>query len=358
VRLLGAIFAALGWLLATAAAALAISAPIHIHGTGGEGVFIRPTPDTSHPAIGWMPEGASPDFHCFAWGQNIGGVPIWFNVTYNGVTGYYASFYDDSSYHSNEELTAKYGVPLCGAAAPAPPPSAPAPPAPGSAPGAGAPPPPAPLAIYFSPYNKNDQNGKFELNDGATTSVYRKDWETYCESKTHKEEPGRAYSAANGESFGRPIVTLAGWSAGKIGVIDYLKYATKAQRQQINYAIMIDPGNFGEMTCDRKRGAGDVLVDWLTDNPGAHLVIISGNLSQQQDSKGIQESYFNALRRRSPKLSPRVLICNYSLDHEPAYFAAKYWIQHQIGSTRNACPRLLVSGRWVDETAGWHPINN
>jgi hypothetical protein len=78
-----------------------------------------------------MPEGASPDYHCFAWGQNINGVPIWFFVTYNGVTGFYASYFDDSSYHSNEELTAKYGVPLCGSSPP-PPPSQPAPaPAPG-----------------------------------------------------------------------------------------------------------------------------------------------------------------------------------------------------------------------------------
>ena len=121
-----AIAVALLWLLVSTTSASATSAPIHIANTGGEGVFIRPEPNTSHPAVGWMPEGASPDYHCFVWGQNINGVPIWFNVTYNGVTGYYASYYDDSSYHSNEELTAKYGVPLCGSAAPAPPPQAPA----------------------------------------------------------------------------------------------------------------------------------------------------------------------------------------------------------------------------------------
>jgi hypothetical protein len=118
-------FLALAWLLLAATSALAISAPIHIANTGGEGVFIRPEPNTSRPAVGWMPEGASPDYHCFVWGQNINGVPIWFNVTYNGVTGYYASYYDDSSYHSNEELTAKYGVPLCGQAPPAPAPTPP-----------------------------------------------------------------------------------------------------------------------------------------------------------------------------------------------------------------------------------------
>jgi hypothetical protein len=128
---------ALVCLLISATGASAISAPIHIHGTDGEGVFIRPEPNTSQTAIGWMPEGASPDYHCFVWGQNINGVPIWFNVTYNGVTGYYASYYDDSSYHSNEELTAKYGIPLCGSS---PPPTSPTPSSP--------PPAPAPAAAH------------------------------------------------------------------------------------------------------------------------------------------------------------------------------------------------------------------
>jgi hypothetical protein len=114
-------------LLSLASTAAAIPAPIHISGTAGEGVYIRPSPDTSRPPLGWMPEGASPDYNCFAWGQNVNGVPIWFNVNYGGVTGYYSSFFDDSSYHSNEELTAKYGVPLCGASSPAAPPQAPTP---------------------------------------------------------------------------------------------------------------------------------------------------------------------------------------------------------------------------------------
>jgi hypothetical protein len=138
VALLGMVLA-----LTYAADAAAISVPIHISGTGGEGVFIRPEPNTSHPATGWMPEGASPDYHCFVWGQNINGVPIWFNVTYNGVTGYYASYYDDSSYHSNEELTAKYGIPLCGSAAPSPSSPAPAP----------APPPPSGGGSVYSIMN-------------------------------------------------------------------------------------------------------------------------------------------------------------------------------------------------------------
>jgi hypothetical protein len=133
--------------LAYAAGASAISAPIHIAGTGGQGVFIRPTPDTSQPAIGWMAEGTSPDYHCFTYGQMIGNVNVWFNVTNSGITGYYASYYDDSSYHSEAELTAKYGIPKCGAPAPSPPPPAPTPPPPSPAP----PPAPGPAGTLVFP---------------------------------------------------------------------------------------------------------------------------------------------------------------------------------------------------------------
>jgi uncharacterized protein YraI len=124
-----------------APSARATSAPIHITET----VNIRPGPSTaSGNPLGAIPTGASPDYYCFVWGQDINGVPIWFNVTYNGITGYYASYYDDSSYHSNEELTAKYGVPLCGAATPQPA-AAPSPtgePSPGSSSPSSSPSPP------------------------------------------------------------------------------------------------------------------------------------------------------------------------------------------------------------------------
>jgi hypothetical protein len=106
--------------LVLAGTASAVSAPIQIANTGGEGVLIRAEPNTSSTRLGWMPEGASPDYNCFVWGQDINGVPIWFNVNYSGITGYYASYYDNSSYKSNEELTTEYGVPLCGAATPSP----------------------------------------------------------------------------------------------------------------------------------------------------------------------------------------------------------------------------------------------
>ena len=104
--------------------AWASSAPIHIAGTGGQGVYIRQGPGTSYPTLGLIPEGASPDFSCYSYGQMVGNVDVWFSVSYKGASGYYASYYDDSSYSSAANLTAKYGIPQCGQAAS--PPSAPA----------------------------------------------------------------------------------------------------------------------------------------------------------------------------------------------------------------------------------------
>ncbi len=97
----------------------AIAAPIKISGTGGTGVNIRSTPDTSKPSLGKIPEGASPRFLCFTHGQWIGGVNVWFRVKYSGITGYYASYYDNSTYSSDANLIGKYGIPKCTSASPA-----------------------------------------------------------------------------------------------------------------------------------------------------------------------------------------------------------------------------------------------
>jgi hypothetical protein len=101
----------LGW----AGNAWAISAPIQIAGTEGEGVLIHSEPNQASTRLGWIAEGASPEFSCFVHGQTVGTVSVWFYVTHEGITGYYPSFYDNSSYKNDTELTEKYGVPACGA---------------------------------------------------------------------------------------------------------------------------------------------------------------------------------------------------------------------------------------------------
>jgi uncharacterized protein YraI len=92
----------------------AMSAPIQIT----QDVNLRGGPSAATARVGGIYAGASPDFHCWTQGQNIGGVDVWFNVTYNGATGFYASYYDNSSYATDAQITPKYGIPQCGAAAP------------------------------------------------------------------------------------------------------------------------------------------------------------------------------------------------------------------------------------------------
>jgi len=97
-------------LVAHVAPALASSAPIHVT----DNVNLRSGPSTSSARVGGIYRGASPDFHCWTQGQTINGLDVWFNVTYNGGTGFYASYYDDSHYTTDSQITSKYRIPMCG----------------------------------------------------------------------------------------------------------------------------------------------------------------------------------------------------------------------------------------------------
>lgn len=106
----------------------ATAAPvIHVAGTDGQGVIIRGEPNRSSARLGWVGEGQVPQRHCATIGESVGNVSVWFYVTDDGISGYIPSYYDDSSYSSLADLTAKYGIPECGSTAPAaePVPSAP-----------------------------------------------------------------------------------------------------------------------------------------------------------------------------------------------------------------------------------------
>ena len=116
-------------LLVGAAPAGAMSAPIHTT----DWVNIRPGPSVgSGSPLGAIPPGVSPDFNCWTQGQNINGVDVWFNANYNGHTGYYASYYDDSHYATDYQITPKYGIPQCPAGGSTPPPGNPPPPSGGT----------------------------------------------------------------------------------------------------------------------------------------------------------------------------------------------------------------------------------
>jgi hypothetical protein len=144
----------------------------------------------------------------------------------------------------------------------------------------------------------------------------------------------------------------------------YLARATAQDLRDLDYVLLIDPGQYagGQMSCDMQLNAGSLLAIWLATNPSAHLVVISGSqVTQQDNSKGIQQIYFNPIRAASTArnhLRGRVLTCNYSIKHDPeALYASQYWIAHQIGSSTGSCPVLNYRGvkYYPPKYGGWHP---
>jgi hypothetical protein len=101
----------------SAAPAQASTQPIHIVGTGGIGVKLRAGPSTAYAQVGGLPEGASPDYICYARGQNLGGTNVWFKVSWRGVVGYYTSLYDDVPLAKQSNLEGWYHIPQCGTGA-------------------------------------------------------------------------------------------------------------------------------------------------------------------------------------------------------------------------------------------------
>jgi hypothetical protein len=208
-----------------------------------------------------------------------------------------------------------------------------------------------PQDIYYSPYDK----GSHELSDQSVKTVYENQFATNCKS------PHPSMNAALALANKAPIGTLAGWSKGRVGVMSYLDLASDRQLDQLEYVLLIDPGTYDELTCDRKLEAGWHLAQWLAKNSSAHLVVISTTeISQKENSKGIQESYFNAIRKQSTtanNLRGRVLTCNYAMSHQAAFATGQYWIAHRIGTSTKSCPWLTGSGETYKPQfgAGWHP---
>ncbi len=58
-----------------------------------------------------MPTGTSPTFNCWTTGPVVGYVNVWFSITWSGISGYYASYYDDSHYPTDSDITSIYGIP-------------------------------------------------------------------------------------------------------------------------------------------------------------------------------------------------------------------------------------------------------
>lgn len=296
-----------------ASSASAMPADIRIHGTAPEGyVNIRSAPNTSGAPIGRIPEGASPDYECFTYGESIGGVPVWFLVNY-GARGYYASYYDDSSYRTDAELTGKYGIPKCGAAPAA---------------GQSTQPPPTPAngSIFYAGDTGGTGDG-YGYVRSASVKRYKREW--YRSGCSANVTPGNYGDVIDG----RRITTLAGFSSGRLGTLYYLRNSP-SRGANVTRIVIFDPGNQSDLSGPCDRNASATLADWLRRVPSGKLIILAGKRTAESRHKGIQDVYF-APRIRGTSLAQRVIVCNLN-GWSHADVIKGY--QHFIGSPPDRCP--------------------
>lgn len=302
--------------------AQAAPANIHISGTGGDGVLMHSEPTVGSTRTGWLGERASPDYTCFTYGDTVGNVNVWFLVTNaGGATGYYPSYYDDSSYSSEAELTSRYGVPRCGNTSPSPPPPPPPPP------------PPAKVPVFFEPETRTGVS--------ASPAGYEIPYSAWKGCGT------TAASIAVKTRLGnRTTSTLAGWSIGRLGPV-YLLSQSDTYRASTRLVVLVDPGQRSEMnaqnTCEKNAGA--TLGYWLSTHADNRLVIIAGSATAKDGGRGLRDFYLNGIRDKG--MSSRTAVCNApGVSHDDT---VRRWINDTrtgyITNPRSTCPYGVSTSR-------------
>lgn len=76
-------------------------------------VNLRTGPGTQYGILDVVPTGSSPIYKCWAPGEEINRVDVWFQVSWGDNVGYISSYFDDSSYANDSDITGRYGIPPC-----------------------------------------------------------------------------------------------------------------------------------------------------------------------------------------------------------------------------------------------------
>jgi hypothetical protein len=349
---LAAVACTFGLMVAAIPVADAASGPIftvmNTSETLPDGVWFRNSPhtaDTSRITGLGVYKNEQVQLQCYAFGDAVGPYndSLWYyvndvsrpTVNVNGVdrpnVGFLNAHYINDGKNAN---VVDAGVPACGTT-PGPPPHT-----------------STPVAGYYSPFNvgARGDDGKVEdLQDQA--GVYTANGSNWYACSAASDTP---YFALHGQlRLGEFYDRVGGWSSGRRGpayLIQGMQKYDPNQLRQLNYIILIDPGNYDDLhPCDVRNDSGNLYAAWLKYNSSARLVVLSGTRTQQNNSKGIEEIYFDAIRSQAPgtDIRSRVLVCNYNAGHYPIYDAGQYWIKHIIGA--NSCPTLNYNG------TRWHP---
>lgn len=76
-------------------------------------VNLRPHPRREGEPIATIPHGATPNYECYARGENVNGTTLWLKVNWQGLTGYYSSYYDNIPLSDQNNMEIYYGLYAC-----------------------------------------------------------------------------------------------------------------------------------------------------------------------------------------------------------------------------------------------------
>jgi hypothetical protein len=290
------------------------------------GIYLRDGTSMSNVrriAERYMPYGTTVEELCYAWGEAVGPYAnrVWHKVRVaNGATtnqiGWTADRYLNTPVVANQVLA---NWPKCDA----PPPAAPV----------------IPVTYNGSVFYASAEN---EASPANIHMTYNQWTAGNCSSA----------KAGNFPSWIAPankfVTQMAGFSIGRLGPAYFLS-ANPGRWQEIDYILLLDPGNADELLknkCDKAYNEGKLYTDWLKANPNARLVILAGAVTADSHHRGIQTAYFDYLRANGGPRN-RVVVCNYDgMDHHDLYRKFSGSITQPL-ITKTTCPG--------NETWAWNP---
>lgn len=190
------------------------------------------------------------------------------------------------------------------------------------------------VTLYFSPYDNNVTATPFKLISptalrAGVKTIYRSQWAEGCPSSGNQ-----AYSAAEVAAEGRNITAISGWSLGRGGVAYFLQHADVTELMSLNYVLLIDPIGVDEYSCS-DTNAEATVTRWLQTNPAAHLVVLGGNVTQQNGAAELRRAYGSNVRGSNPQ----VQLCNYNMGHKSIFLHSQAFMAHRI-TTDGGCPTI------------------
>jgi hypothetical protein len=200
--------------------------------------------------------------------------------------------------------------------------------------------------VFYSGLNHDGEDSGHDAGAWVMVHTAFKDYEVW--RGTSKCNSNRAVPRAPKRTFTR----LVGYSAGRLGPAYYLQQMEQRNiKSDIRSVLLLDPGVADEFECDRNSGAGRTYATWLRQNANNRLVIITGGRSDDDEYKGLRETYLDQLTATTvgPNVGDRVLVCDApSIKHTRVDEAWK----HLIGASSlpKTCPAATTLSQYSPQS--------